>query len=136
MKGQHDQGKSYKGKHLIGADSVSEVQPIVIMARSMTASRNRELYILTQQQPGEDYNTLARFEHIYEASTYVKPNLHSDTFLCNKGIPPPNKATPPHNATSHGPSIFKPSVGFKVCSIMNEVRGDHLTACRDTLVGP
>ena len=38
-KRHHDQGNTYKGQHLIGLPSGSEVQSIIIMVGSMAASK-------------------------------------------------------------------------------------------------
>jgi hypothetical protein len=60
VKRHHDKGNSYKRKRLIRAGfTVSEVQSIIIMVRSMATSKqtqdwkNQEFYILTQRQQEE-----------------------------------------------------------------------------------
>ena len=66
VKRYHDHGNSYKGKHLIEVAAYSsEVQSIIIMARSMVSCRQTWYWLhLDQKATGSRQSHWAWLEHI------------------------------------------------------------------------
>jgi hypothetical protein len=117
------------------------------MTGSMTACRqtwcwrNWELYILIQRQPGGGMTQRSHWpelSHMRPQSPALPPPLPTMvTHFLSQGQTSSNRATVPHSATSHGPTIFKPPHHPSCCwrSGRKDIPGQISPAAPESLRG-